>query len=115
MKPPGNTSGTTLCNQTEIHMENTTPKPKRKPVMSQAEKADYLRIAATLCGYELKPVMADMLFSLSELILKKKGGTDMKQILSIKSGVLERHPPEKPKPAPLHHTYDGGNTMEKAA
>lgn len=83
--------------------------------MSQAEKADYLRIAAALCGYELKPVMADMLFSLSELILKKKGGTDMKQILSLQSGVLERHPPEKPKPASQYTTYDGGDTMEKAA
>jgi len=58
--------------------------------MTQEEKIKYMAIAASICHFHLKEQEMDLLVSLYDLILEKKGDADLKAIARIQLEVNER-------------------------
>ncbi len=58
--------------------------------MTQEEKINYMRIAASVCGFGFKNEQLDLMVSLYELILEKKGESDIASISKIEEDVKER-------------------------
>nr|MBA3901482.1 hypothetical protein [Bacteroidota bacterium] len=51
------------------------------------EKINYLRIATGVCGYGFKNEQLDLIVSLYELVLEKKGETDITSICKVEEAV----------------------------
>ena len=58
--------------------------------MTQEEKINYMRIAAGICGFGIDNKSLDLLVSLYELTMKKKGATKLDDIVDVKMGVENR-------------------------
>ena len=58
--------------------------------MTQEEKINYMRISAGVCGYGFKNEQLDLLVSLYELVLEKKGEGAIADIAKIESEVKKR-------------------------
>ena len=58
--------------------------------MTHDEKIKYLKIAASVTGYRFDERDFDMLISLYELVIEKKGETDLDSICSVEIDVNER-------------------------
>ena len=58
--------------------------------MTHEEKINYMRIAAGIAGYGFDPKGLDTLVSLYELVIEKKGETDLDSVCRVESEVKER-------------------------
>ncbi len=58
--------------------------------MTHEEKINCMRIATGICNYGFDTKGLDLMVSLYELILEKKGDTDLKSIVTVESQVLLR-------------------------
>jgi hypothetical protein len=65
--------------------------------MTQEQKINYMRIAADLCQFHFKEEHMDLLISLYELVLEKKGNADMRDVAKIQAKIKGRHPEKKSK------------------
>jgi hypothetical protein len=63
--------------------------------MTHEEKINYMKIAAGIAGYGFDKKGLDMLVSMYDLVIEKKGDTDLDSIVKIKYAVEER---DKDKP-----------------
>lgn len=74
-----------------------TPGPKQRSrinkieKMTHEEKITYMKIAASLVGYGFERQGLDMLVSLYELVLQKKGETDLHSIVDVELAVKARY------------------------
>ena len=67
--------------------------------MTQEEKITYLDISMRVCGFNFKPEHLDLIITMFEAILEKKGETDLKDIAKIQVQVNDRHKViEQPNP-----------------
>lgn len=58
--------------------------------MTHEQKIDYMKIAAGIVGYSFDKKNLDMLVSLYDLTLEKKGETDLDSIVQVKLDVDRR-------------------------
>lgn len=58
--------------------------------MNHEEKLRYLRMALGLAGFHLKPKDMDMMVSMYELVMEKKGETDLNSMVDVQFAVEER-------------------------
>lgn len=58
--------------------------------MEHSVKINYMRIAAGLCGFTIPQSDMDLLVSVYELVLKKKGETSVKDVVKIECDVKKR-------------------------
>lgn len=58
--------------------------------MTHEEKINYLRISAGICGFSIQNEHLDLLISLYELILEKKGDGRIDDIVEVELEVKER-------------------------
>lgn len=58
--------------------------------MTHEEKMKYMKIATSIVGYSFPEDGLDMLVSVYELVLEKKGDTDLLSISTIEAEVIER-------------------------
>jgi len=58
--------------------------------MTHEEKINYMKIAAGIVGYGFDTKGLDMLVSLYELVIEKRGATDVKTITSVEFEVKKR-------------------------
>ena len=58
--------------------------------MTHEEKINYMRIAAGIVGYGFDTKDLDMLVSLYELVIEKKGDSDLQTICEIEAEVKKR-------------------------
>ena len=58
--------------------------------MTHEEKINYMRIAAGIAGFGIKNEHLDLLVSVYELILEKKGKSDIEDVVKIESEVKHR-------------------------
>lgn len=58
--------------------------------MSHDEKINYMRIACNIAAFNLKNEHLDLLVSLYEIVVKKQGKTDVKDVIQIEKEVSER-------------------------
>jgi len=58
--------------------------------MTHEKKIDYMRIATGIVGYGFNPKGLDMLVSIYELVIEKKGKTDLKMVCDIEAEVKKR-------------------------
>lgn len=58
--------------------------------MTHEEKVNYMKIAAGIVGYGFEKKSLDMLVSLYDLVLEKKGKTDLHSIVKIQCEVEDR-------------------------
>lgn len=59
--------------------------------MTHEEKINYMKVAAGIVGYGFDKKSLDMLISIYDLVLEKKGGTDLDSIVTVKHEVEERN------------------------
>ena len=55
--------------------------------MTHAEKINYMRVAAGIIGYSFEKQGLDMLVSIYDKILEKKGETDLQDLVDIQINV----------------------------
>jgi len=65
--------------------------------MKHEEKINYLRIAANLCSFGFTNDQLDLLISLYELVLDKKGNSAIDDVARIEVAVKKRAEAEKKK------------------
>lgn len=58
--------------------------------MTHNEKIDYMRISAGVCGFSFQQEHLDLLVSIYELILEKKGSAKLDDIVCVEQAVKER-------------------------
>lgn len=58
--------------------------------MTHEDKINYMRISAGICGYAFKNEQLDLLLSLYELVIDKKGNTSLDDTVKIESDVKKR-------------------------
>lgn len=58
--------------------------------MTHEEKINYLRIASGICGFSIQNEHLDLLISLYELVLEKKGNGKIDDIVDVELKVKER-------------------------
>lgn len=58
--------------------------------MTHEEKINYMRIATGIAGFGIKNEHLDLLVSIYELVLEKKGKTDMISCLNVEDEVKKR-------------------------
>lgn len=58
--------------------------------MTHEEKIQYMQIACGMAGYVVDEKAMDMFVSLYELVIEKKGETDLDSVCKIKASVIER-------------------------
>jgi hypothetical protein len=58
--------------------------------MTHEEKINYMRIAAGIVGYGFDTKGLDMLISIYDLVIEKKGETDLRSIVKVECAVEER-------------------------
>ena len=58
--------------------------------MTHEEKINYMRIATGIVGYGFDNKGLDMIVSLYELVIKKKGESDLKTVCKIEAEVKKR-------------------------
>ena len=58
--------------------------------MTHEEKINYMRIASSLCNFGFKTEDLDLLVSLYETVLKKKGGTSVDDVVKVQHEVKRR-------------------------
>ena len=58
--------------------------------MTHEEKVNYMKIAAGIVGYCFDKKGLDMLVSIYDLVLEKKGETDLHSIVKVECAVEER-------------------------
>lgn len=58
--------------------------------MTHQEKINYMKIASGIVGYGFDEKGLDMLVSIYDLVIEKKGDTDLEQIISVQFVVEER-------------------------
>jgi hypothetical protein len=58
--------------------------------MTHEEKINYMKIAAGIVGYGFDKKGLDMLISMYDLVLEKKGETDLHSIVKVECAVEER-------------------------
>lgn len=58
--------------------------------MEHSVKINYMRIAAGLCGFTIPQSDMDLLVSVYELVLKKKGDSSVQDIVGIELAVKKR-------------------------
>lgn len=58
--------------------------------MTHSEKIEYMGIATRVAGYGFDEERLDMLVSIYELVVEKKGGANLKDVLEVKDGVIKR-------------------------
>lgn len=58
--------------------------------MTHEQKIKYMRIAASIVGYNFDLKGLDMFISLYELVLEKQGQTDINSISDVEQLVIER-------------------------
>jgi hypothetical protein len=58
--------------------------------MTHEEKINYMRIAAGICSFGFRNDQLDLLVSLYELILKKKGKSNVEDALNVEHEVKNR-------------------------
>jgi hypothetical protein len=63
--------------------------------MTHEEKINYMRISAGICGFGFEPKHLDLLVSIYELILEKKGKTDIDDLVHIEAAVKSRDDAKK--------------------
>ncbi len=59
--------------------------------MTQDEKIKYFQMAAGVCGITMNLQTAELLVSQYELILYKKGDTDLKSIVEVEYKIEQKH------------------------
>ena len=59
--------------------------------LTHQEKITYLDISMRVCGFNFKPEHLDLIITMFEAILQKKGETDLKDIAKIQSQVNDRN------------------------
>ena len=65
--------------------------------MTHEEKVNYMKIAAGIVGYGFDKKGLDMLVSIYDLVLEKKGETDLKSMVAIKCEVKDKYFPKEDK------------------
>lgn len=58
--------------------------------MTHEEKINYMRIATSMCNYGFRNDQLDLLVSLYELVLEKKGETDVNSVTKVELEVKSR-------------------------
>jgi len=58
--------------------------------MNHQEKLNYMRIAAGIVGYTFEPKGLDLMVSLYDLIIEKKGEADLHDIVKVEMECKER-------------------------
>ncbi len=58
--------------------------------MTHEEKIHYMKIAAGIVGYGFSTEQLDTLVSIYEMVIEKKGETDLKNILTVQEGAKKR-------------------------
>ena len=58
--------------------------------MTHEEKVNYMKIAAGIVGYGFEKKSLDMLVSIYDLVLEKRGKTDLHSIVKIQCEVEDR-------------------------
>ena len=58
--------------------------------MTQAEKINYMRIATGIAGYGFRNEQLDLMVNLYELVIQKKGKTDVSDVCKIEGEVKKR-------------------------
>lgn len=58
--------------------------------MTHEEKINYMNIASGMVGYRFDAKSLDMLVSLYELVIEKKGETDLKTVCKVEADVKKR-------------------------
>ena len=66
--------------------------------MTQKQKIDYMRIACNIANFYMKEEHLDLLVSLYELTMKKKGKATISDVIDVTYVVAERHPESEFKP-----------------
>lgn len=59
--------------------------------MTQDEKVKYFQMAAGICGIAMNLQTADLLVAQYELVLEKKGNTDLKSIVKVEYEIEQKH------------------------
>ena len=65
--------------------------------MTHEEKINYMKIAAGIVGYGIETRGLDMLVSMYDLVIEKKGDTDLHSIVTVEFEVNEREKERKIK------------------
>ena len=64
--------------------------------MTDKEKLNYMRIASAIIGYDLKEKDLDTVLSIHDLILRKKGEADLKDVVKIEYDIEKKYSQPKP-------------------
>lgn len=73
--------------------------------MTHEEKIEYMKIAAGIVGYVFDTKGLDTLVSLYDLVIDKKGDTDLQSIVKVKCAVDDR---EKER---IHKSQENNNSL----
>lgn len=66
-----------------------------KKEMTLNEKIDYMRISCGICGFGLEEKHFDLLVSMYELVMSKKGNAKLDDMVEVKMQVDEREDARK--------------------
>ena len=58
--------------------------------MTHEDKIQYMKFAAGICNYGFSTEQLDLMVSLYELILEKKGGTDLRSVFEVQAATKAR-------------------------
>jgi len=64
--------------------------------MIDKEKLNYMRIASAIIGYDLKEKDLDTVLSIHDLILRKEGEADLKDVIKIEHDIEKKYSQPKP-------------------
>lgn len=59
--------------------------------MTQEQKCDYFKMAASFCNFGFQPDQIEMLVGLYELVLKKEGEANLQDLIEVKYTVIEKY------------------------
>lgn len=59
--------------------------------MTQEQKCDYFKMAASFCNFGFQPDQIEMLVGLYELVLKKEGEANLADLIQVKTVVIEKY------------------------
>lgn len=59
-------------------------------MITQKEKINYMKIACDIAGFNVKYEDMDLFVSLYDLVVRKKGKTNLKDVCTVKAEVMER-------------------------